>query len=94
MENCLILEKDLQKTVLEILRIQKEIFHYTRISIMTIGENKTCTPILDTGKVSKETFKLKSIKSFKSDNILLKSELKETSELYSLCQTYEVDKPL
>ncbi len=90
MEDCLILNENLQHTVLEILRIQKEIFHYTKITILSLSADGTCIPILDTEKVDKSSFKLKSGNKFKSNEIVLKSAFKDRSELANLCDFFDV----
>ncbi len=90
MENCLILHEDLQKTVLEILGIQKDLFHYTKISIISLSKDGTCEPILDTEKLDKKSFKLKSDKGFRPEEIILKNSLGDNSELTSLCEYFNV----
>ncbi len=90
MNDCLILKETLQHTVLEILGIQKEIFHYTKISIISLSADGTCIPILDTEKVDKSSFTLKSGNTFKSGEIVLKSALDDGSELANLCNFFGV----
>jgi sigma-B regulation protein RsbU (phosphoserine phosphatase) len=90
MENCLILNIELKKTILEILAIQKEIFHYHRISLIQIKNDGSCIPILDTDKIKKGSFSLTSIDDFKPGTNILKNSIKKNSELLKLCDYYDI----
>jgi sigma-B regulation protein RsbU (phosphoserine phosphatase) len=72
------------------LGIQKEIFHYTKISIIALSNDDTCEPILNTDKEKKKLFKLKSDKNFNPEEIILKTNLDKKSELISLCNFFDV----
>jgi sigma-B regulation protein RsbU (phosphoserine phosphatase) len=90
MINCLILNPELKSRVLEILRIQKEIFHYSRVSILQLKEDGVCQPILDTDKLDQRSFKLKTKINFKPGKIILKNDTGVKAEIYKLTDFYQV----
>ena len=94
MDNCIILIEELRKKVLEVLKIQLNIFHYEKIMLISIAEDGTCIPIVySDDKTSKtyESYSLNSVEDLKSQEMFLKSELADDSDLYNLCEFYDVN---
>jgi len=94
MDNCIILIEELRQKVLEVLKIQLNIFHYEKIMLISIAEDGTCVAIVySDDKTSKtyESYSLNSVEDLKSQEMFLKSELADDSDLYNLCEFYDVN---
>ena len=93
MDNCINLIEELRQKVLEVLKIQLDIFHYEKIMLISIAEDGTCIPIVySDDKTSKtyESYSLNSVEDLESQEMFLKSELAADSDLHSLCEFYNV----
>ena len=90
MDNCINLIEELRQKIFEVLKIQLDIFHYDKIMLFSVDDEGTCIPIISSDENSYETYILKSVSDFKSEDMFLKSELSADSDLYSLCEFYDV----
>jgi len=86
-----LLSADLQTRVLDLLKIQKEIFHYERLALIQISENLSSQVLLDTGKKSGKKFRLKSKHNIEQGKIIQKGTLDPASDIYQFCEFFNVD---
>ena len=90
MNNCIILIEELRQKVLEVLKIQLDIFHYDKIMLISVEEDGACTPIVTSDDKSYTSYQLNSVEQLKSEDKYLKSDLAADSDLYSLCDFFDV----
>jgi len=90
MDNCINLIEEIRQKVLEVLKIQLDIFHYEKIMLISIAEDGKCTPIVSSDDKSYETYHLQSAEDLKSQEMFLKSDLANDSDIYSLCDFFDV----
>jgi len=90
MDNCINLIEELQQKVFEVLKIQLDIFHYEKIMLISVDDNGTCLPIISSDDKSYESYNLNSVEELKSGQMFLKNELSTDSDLYSLCEFFDV----
>ena len=86
----MILQENLHQKIREILKIQMDIFHYDKIMILRVDEDRTCTPILNSDVKKYDSFILKSLKDIKHNKVILKSKLTQKSDLYDSCTFFDV----
>ena len=91
MKDCLILKDHLKSKILEIIKIQMEIFHYRKILILSVSDDNTLKPILQSDKNRYKSFILKSRKNLAKTGIILKNKVSTRSGLFALCNFYNVD---
>jgi sigma-B regulation protein RsbU (phosphoserine phosphatase) len=90
MDNCINLIEELRQKVLEVLKIQMDIFHYDKIMLISVEDDGSCTPIISSDDKSYKSYQLTSIEELKSEERYLKSELSSDSDLYNLCDFFDV----
>jgi sigma-B regulation protein RsbU (phosphoserine phosphatase) len=90
MYNCINLIEELRQNVLEVLKIQRDIFHYDKIMLIGVEEDGSCKSIVASDKKSYKPYLLNSADDLKSKDMFLKSELPADSELYSMCEFFDV----
>jgi sigma-B regulation protein RsbU (phosphoserine phosphatase) len=90
MNNCIILIEELRQKVLEVLKIQLDIFHYDKIMLISVEEDGACTPIVTSDDKSYTSYQLNSVEQLRSEDKYLKSDLAADSDLYSLCDFFDV----
>jgi sigma-B regulation protein RsbU (phosphoserine phosphatase) len=86
-----LLNPDMQARVLDLLKIQKEIFHYDRLALIQISEDLNSRVLLDTDKKNRKKFRLKSKENFKQDEIIQKNALDPASDIYQFCEFFNFD---
>jgi sigma-B regulation protein RsbU (phosphoserine phosphatase) len=90
MDNCINLIEELQQKVLEVLKIQLDIFHYEKIMLISISDDGTCLPIVTSDDKTYKEYSLNMTEDLKSQEMFLKNELDADSDLHSLCEFYDV----
>ena len=90
MENSPILKYELQHKVAEILEIQKDIFHYENIMLISVEEDGICIPIIQTGEKEYDRFVLEINEEIKDQSIIFKNRLADDSSLFVLCDLFDV----
>ena len=90
MDNCINLIEELRQKVYEVLKIQLDIFHYDKIMLLSVDDDGTCLPVISSDDESYEAYNLNSVNDLKSEKMLLKSDLSADSDLYNLCEFYDV----
>ena len=86
-----LLNPDMQARVLDLLKIQKEIFHYDRLALIQISEDLHSRVLLDTDKKNQKKFRLKSKENFKQGEIIQKNALDPASDIYQFCEFFNFD---
>jgi sigma-B regulation protein RsbU (phosphoserine phosphatase) len=86
-----LLNPDMQARVLDLLKIQKEIFHYDRLALIQISEDLHSRVLLDTDKKNQKKFRLKSKENFKQGEIIQKNALDPASDIYQFCKFFNFD---
>jgi sigma-B regulation protein RsbU (phosphoserine phosphatase) len=90
MNNYITLIEELRQKVLEVLKIQQDIFHYDKIMLINIDEGGSSLPIVFTDDKAYNSYQLKSVEDVKSENVFLKSKLSVDSDLHSFCEFFDV----
>ncbi len=90
MDNCINLIEELRQKVLEVLKIQLDIFHYDKIMLISVEEDGNCMPIITSDNKDYKSYKLNSVEVLKSDDMFIKNELPADSDLHNLCDFYDV----
>jgi sigma-B regulation protein RsbU (phosphoserine phosphatase) len=90
MNNCISQIEELRHKVLEVLKIQLDIFHYEKIMLIGVEEDGSCTPIVSSDDKSYKSYHLNSKEAFSSEEVYIKKDLDSDSDLYSLCEFFEV----
>jgi len=90
MDNSINLIEELRSKVFEVLKIQLDIFHYDKIMLIGVDDKGTCIPIISSDDKTYNPYNLKSVEDLKSKEMFLKSDMAGDSDLYSLCDFYDV----
>ena len=90
MDNCINLIEELRQKVLEVLKIQMDIFHYEKIMLISVEEEGTCLPIVSSDDKSYKEYHLNSVEDLKSNDMFLKSDLPPDSDLYAMCEFFNI----
>jgi sigma-B regulation protein RsbU (phosphoserine phosphatase) len=90
MDNCINLIEELRHKVLEVLKIQLDIFHYDKIMLISVEEDGKCMPIVSSDNKTYKSYQLNAVEVLKSAERFTKNELPADSDLRSLCDFYDV----
>ena len=90
MEKCIIIPDKLQKQIYATLQIQQEVFHYTKLLIISINEKGQARLEIQTDKKRYSGFKIAHSGLKNNQTIYYKRELHKNSSLFRLCQHFDV----
>lgn len=90
MNNCINLIEELHQKVLEVLKIQLDIFHYEKILLISVEDDGNCMPIVSSDDKTYKPYKLNAVEDLKSKEMFLKSDLSPESDIYNLCDNFDV----
>jgi sigma-B regulation protein RsbU (phosphoserine phosphatase) len=80
----------LTSKILEVLKIQKDIFHYEEVTIISISESGICKSIVNSEGSKSKKFPHKLTFELEDNSIIYQHELSQKSDLYSLCEFFNV----
>ena len=90
MDNCINLIEELKQKVLEVLKIQMDIFHYDKIMLIGIADDGRCEPVVSSDDKSYKPYILSSVEELQTKEMFLRSDESKDSDLYNMCENFDV----